>query len=357
MTGPERELVSLVAAAPLDRVRFREACGAVADWDALVACAERNGLAGTIRAETRDAGMALPPDAARRLDASLVAERLHQERHRAALAEAAGALEVRRIRAVSLKGVVLGERLYGDPALRRTSDIDVLVAEDDCERAVAALSDAGWSWKEDPTERYYRRHHQNLHLFRRDHPVIELHFRAFVGFGIAVPSEDLVERAVAHRTGWIRTWVLCPEDEVLYLGLHAAGHLLERLGWLYDVKLLALRHPELSWPEVAGRARSLGASRALAFALGAVRALGAPVPVEALGKRGVLESAAERVRRIALGRGEHSARRTAGALAFHALLSRNAPDAARFLAHGLGRIVRRRARRHLGRFVPEEWSG
>jgi len=48
--------------------------------------------------------------------------------------------------------------------------------------------------------------------------------------------------------------------------------------WLYDSKLFLLRHPDLDWTVVSGRARSLGVARALSTALEAIhRRLSAPV--------------------------------------------------------------------------------
>lgn len=48
-----------------------------------------------------------------------------------------GSLEEREISAIALKGVILSERIYGDSASRESRDIDVLVAPDRLEDAVA----------------------------------------------------------------------------------------------------------------------------------------------------------------------------------------------------------------------------
>ncbi|WP_272481674.1 nucleotidyltransferase family protein, partial [Rhodothermus marinus] len=42
------------------------------------------------------------------------------------------------------KGVVLGRMAYGDPALRPASDIDLLVAEPDFDRAEAVVFELGY---------------------------------------------------------------------------------------------------------------------------------------------------------------------------------------------------------------------
>lgn len=357
MTGPEHDLLALATAAPDDQEAVRGACAAVQDWGALADWAAAHGLAGVILAEARRAGATLPEGPSSRLEGWLAENRAREARHREALGQALGALHSAGIRAVSLKGLVLGERLYGVSALRPTTDIDLLVSDADCERATAVLTRAGWSWKLDPTERYHRRHHQHLHLLRGGAPMVELHFRVLTGFGTVVPAEGFLARALPYRSGSGPTFVLAPEDEVLYLAVHAAGHLLVRLGWLYDLKLLIRASPSLAWEEVRRRAEELGVWRAVAFALGAARSLGAEVPLGLLVDPGFRDMSAERVRRLALRKAQPSPGYTAGWIAFHALLADTPRGAARHLAHHLGRVARRRARRHLARLVPEEWSG
>ena len=55
-----------------------------------------------------------------------------------------GALADRGVSALVLKGPALGERLYGDPGLRPSTDVDLLVAPGDFGRALAALEDYGY---------------------------------------------------------------------------------------------------------------------------------------------------------------------------------------------------------------------
>ncbi len=354
--GTEADLLALVRAAPSDPAAFAAAAARVADWDGLVALAARHGLAPALGAEAGRAGVRPPPGAALRLEAAAALGRAGAGRLRSTLAEVLAVLAAARVPSACLKGPLLGERLYGDAALRPSGDLDLLVSLADFERAASALGEAGWRSEEGAPARYLRRHHQHLTFSRPGAPAVELHFRALVGFGIAVPSEDLLARSVPHSFAGAQARVPCPEDEVLYLGLHAAGHLLARLGWLYDIKLLLLGRPSLDWSTVAARAEALRAVSPLAFALQRVRDLGAPVPSGLLPGPGARARLAERVRRFALGGSEQSPRYTGGALAFHALLCDPRTSAARYLAHHLGRIARRRIRRWFPRVAPEEWS-
>src|SRR6266487_1367730 len=153
-----------------------------------------------------------------------------------------------------------------EAAMRRCTDLDLLIAERDIERAARALEPLGYELEDGLAALYARRHHHHLHLAGRCPPVIELHFRAYVGFGVTLPSETLLARGRAHHTGGgAPCWVLAPEDELLYLGVHAAGHCFDRLLWLYDLKLFMSRNPRLDWALLAERARAFGVEAAWAL--------------------------------------------------------------------------------------------
>jgi hypothetical protein len=223
----------------------------------------------------------LPPgDAALRLrfDRLATAARLRDARNRAVLEEALAALASAGITPIALKGPVLADRLHAEPALRASTDLDLLVREADLDRAAEALGAVGFGRGDAEVDAYQRRRHHHLHLHRPPGPDVELHFRAHSAFGV-FPEAEPWARALTWRTGrGTPVVVLAAEDELVYLAVHAAGHLFQRAGWLLDVWLLLERHPALDWAAVADRARAYGCRRPLAYALLALRDLGAPVP-------------------------------------------------------------------------------
>jgi hypothetical protein len=80
-------------------------------------------------------------------------------------------------------------------------------------------------------------------------------------------------------------WYLAPEDELVYLAVHATHHMLQRLSWLYDLKLYALKYPALDWGGVVAHAREARMAGLAYFALEAAsRLLDAPVPGGALAR-------------------------------------------------------------------------
>lgn len=274
------ELMRLLACLPDQPERFAERAREVQGWPALLELAGRHGVEQALYEALVHAEIPAPLRA--RLDEQRAFEQLAGRRRSAALSEVAMALEAADVKAIMLKGPALGERLYPAHVLRPSTDLDVLVGPGALERAAACLEGLGYRLQEDLARVSARSFAHQLILLRPGSPMIELHFRLHSEFGVDLPASELAERARRHtlRDG-TTVWILAPEDELLHLALHAAAHRCIRAGWLYDLKLFALRHPELDWALVARRARAHGLSSAVGFALGRAAAeLDAPIPTE-----------------------------------------------------------------------------
>jgi hypothetical protein len=350
----------LVAAIPEEPGLFRRLCAGVADWTVLVEAAARDGVLGLVRRELGRRDIPLPAEAHRLMERLHASEALWQANTIRALDAALDALEAGGVRAAVLKGPALVERLYPDPSLRCSSDLDILVADADTDRAAAALEPLGYTAEAGPSARYARRHHHHVQLFGRRPPVIELHFRAYAGFGVTMAAEDLLDRARAHRTArGAHCLVLAPEDETLYLAVHAAGHCFDRLLWLYDLKLLVAQEPDLDWDAVAARARAVGVMAAFALTCSMLRRrLGVAIPPAAtahaparLGRLIVARFVDGRIAPPAPG-----PLVTLRQLLTMAALCDTLSASVRFVRHHVTRLARRRAQRWLPALVPAEWE-
>lgn len=242
------------------------------DLGALFMRAERHGLAGVLHDRCRRAGVVLPPDLERSTVARIAARACDHAAHVDMLRRIDAALGAHQLRGVALKGALLAERLYSDPSARPTTDIDLLVEERDLDRAARALCAIGYTPSQDPSETHFRAAGHHLHLLHPAAPCIELHFHAYRGFGRILRSEPLLGRSVV-TSGFTSVRVLEPEDELLYLAVHAAGHRFMRLGWLYDLLLLVRRLDGRSQTIARTRAMETGMSRPFALALELVEAL------------------------------------------------------------------------------------
>jgi hypothetical protein len=270
-------------------------------------------------------------------------------------------MDAAEVRVCGLKGPALAARLYDDPSVRVSTDIDLLVLPDDFERAVNVLGRHGYAGGSDATTSYLLKHSHHLDFSKDDAASIELHFQTYVGFGVTVPASALMDRAVEYQmTPRCKVLVPSPEDELMYLAVHAAGHSFVRLAWLYDMKMLLRKHPHLNWDAVVTRSQQAGISTAVGFAIGLLtRWLYMPLAdaTRAFRRRGVRLAAANAMLHIAATETDRSALNNLKGLVFTALLCNRASSAGWLLQHHILRSVRRRAHRMGPQWVPTSWSG
>jgi Uncharacterised nucleotidyltransferase len=355
------QLERILACSPGDPVGLVRALGGVEDWDRLARDAREHGVF-TLLVHECERARAVVPTAVREDAARHHAVATVWHAHLLASLDALGDLFSRALLHVtSLKGPLLGERLYPEGALRPSVDLDLLVAEADLERAVTTLETAGWYADAGPTAVYSREHHHHLQLRREGHPPLELHFRARVAFGTVMPAADLVRRSQPTPTAVGRGLrVLRPEDEFVYLAVHAAAHGFVRLMWLYDLKLLCQRYgTQIDWPLVVVRAREMHVLNAVAFTCGMLRErLDVAVDdLPELQSRGLRHRFAHRVQlRVARHEGLMALDRLGG-LAFTSLLCDRPMAGPKLWGHHVTHILKRRVQRRLPRLVPADWAG
>lgn len=351
---------ALLAAWPQDRSRFDELVAAIPRWGRLLDHAERHAVTGILSRPLLEPHGPLPLADRTRLEERSVAERLWQQQRVAALDQVLAVLAQAQVRTIALKGPVLSERLYGDPLVRLSNDLDLLVPAEELNRSIEVLAPMGYRLGTKASVQYYLRHHHHLVMDCPGWPTLELHFRLYAGFGVVLDAEEFLARSHPYRTDrGSQCHVLTPEDELLYLGIHAAGHGCERLAWLYDLKALLLQQRRLDWPSVFARARAWGVVAALAFALEmARRRIGVPAngwkhPAARYCQRSQI---AEQVWALAESLPLASLRNL-GDLACQAILCDRPARSVRLVGHHLGRVARRRLQRYLPNLTPVEWSG
>jgi hypothetical protein len=357
---PDQLLCALLAAWPENPERFAQFCAGVRDWNRVLDRAKCHGVIGILYRPLSALLAALPPRAHAVLEVREHAEKLWAGGLVDTLDTGLAVLAKADVPAIALKGPVLSERLYDDPAIRLSQDIDLLVAADHLPDSLEALASLGYQPGSDASINYHLRHHHHLLLCCPGRPNLELHFRLFSGFGIALAAKEFLARSLEYRT--IRgshCKVLAPEDELLYLAIHAANHGCERIAWLYDLKAFLLRYPNVDWSEVFARARTGNVAAALAFALETARQRlgiaheGFDHFTASYRHRGQL---ARRFLAFADSLPAHALRKV-GELVFQASLCAGGTLAFRHIVHYLTRIGRRRLQRYFPHWTPEDWSG
>jgi Uncharacterised nucleotidyltransferase len=169
---PEEELVLLVAG-----TRERRAAPTVGelDWTAVLADLEYQKLVPLLGGRIIEvAGSAVPPEFARTVSEATRASHDAGMLLELTTLRIATALEAAGVANVPLKGPLLARALHGDPGMRHSRDVDVLVAREDFGRAADALARLGWRPKagqaNDPVLHLALLHEAGL-------PDVELHWR------------------------------------------------------------------------------------------------------------------------------------------------------------------------------------
>jgi hypothetical protein len=256
------------------------------DWPRLAAGAERHGLGSILHGHLRwlDAG-GVPPAIRESLARSARACVAWNLRLRHALDGLLGAFARAAIDVMPLKGPVLADRLYPDPLLRSTGDLDVLVRRADDAAAEALLEALGYRRLPEPEQgATYHTRFASGEADAAGDVVVEVH-RELGESHVSRPDVEAVW-ASASRTVWAGQpiWSMALPDLVLYLCFHATKDGLASLRALLDVALLVDRHgEELAWDALATRVKSAHLASPVYLALSQSRALlDAPVPAAVL---------------------------------------------------------------------------
>lgn len=245
------------------------------DWEDLLRTADRHGLAPLLYSRLAahpdgPAGAPVPAEAIGRLRRSYLqsaGRNMHLYRE---LGKALGRLRRDGIPVMALKGAHLAEEVYGDIALRPMSDVDLLVYPEDLGRVEEVLVGMGYLPVECHRSIAGDNHHFAYRSARKG-PVVEVHW-AFLPsrLGFSIDMDGVWERSVPSVLAGAQASVLCPEDNLLFLCLHASKHLFSGGGLrpLYDISAVIRHHgEEIDWKEVRVRGRQWGIERCVYAAL------------------------------------------------------------------------------------------
>jgi hypothetical protein len=259
------------------------------DWNSFALDAGRHGLSGVLNGLAAE-GLAIPNSVSARIRSDSLAIAASCLRTKALLVRALDSMARRGVEPILLKGYGLAKRLYPDPLMRPTSDVDLLARPDQYRDAEQALLEIGLRpTRLEPPEDAKKDHHApnfwgHEKWFSGDAGLVELHWRPLSGFGSAIGAASAFARRRQGELEGRCVYYLSAEDELVYLAAHAAKHLLGRLSWLYDIKLLIHKESKIDCEQALRVALESEMSGPVYFALEAAQRLGAKIP-EALLQR------------------------------------------------------------------------
>ncbi|MCC6180111.1 MAG: nucleotidyltransferase family protein [Chloroflexi bacterium] len=266
---------------------IRAAAAEVRDWDAVVALAGRNRVAAFVEdAATRENDL-LPAQIVRTLREAALSALAWSMALDAVLVRVTEILEAARLPTIVLKGPALVRSIYPHPVLRPYGDIDLTVQQHHEDLVAERLLSRGFV--EMPHRLEVERKAHGVHpggaafhrLFRVPHggATIEVHTDP-LQLGLQPTSEAERWRRSLPIQQLPMASMLCPEDQLVQLSVHAHKHGFSRLIWLKDIDLLTrVHHGGLDWGLVRDVSRREGVQASVWYTLHlARRLLGSPVP-------------------------------------------------------------------------------
>lgn len=242
---PEDEMCLLLARGQLSpdvRARTLELLAGPVRWDACFRRAEEHQVLPLIY---RSLGalefQGVPPEVQAKLKASFKENAVRNMLFVTELGRLLRLLGEAGVRVIPLKGVTLADSLYGDPAMRACSDIDILVPADDALRARSLILAQGY--KSPFSEDFFAKHQFRTSA---DSPLLaergglsyflELHWTLLQHSSKdAEAMSDLWSKARRHDFFGVEGYDLTPEWKFIYLAYHAAYHKWQSLKWVADI--------------------------------------------------------------------------------------------------------------------------
>ena len=185
------------------------------------------------------------------------------------------------IDAVLVKGPLLSQIAYANPAVRGYADLDLLVRQRDIGRATERMAELGFLASV-PQAAIAGGRIPGEYCFRKPATphMVELHTQeTFRYYPKPMPIEELLARKRSVSLEGKPVPALRLEDEFVFDCIHGAKDFWARLVWVSDIAGMIAKHPEMSWEEVRERSAGVGAGRMVRVAIRlAARVLGVSIP-------------------------------------------------------------------------------
>jgi hypothetical protein len=178
-------------------------------------------------------------------------------------------LAERSIEMIPLKGVLLSQELYGNPAMRNTCDLDLLIKPQNLERADTLLKEAGYrcvfpeSELTRPQMDYLTR---GVHHFEYSHDTLQMRIELHWSSYLWTPQQTAELWLDSRKIEWMGESVTCLNDDmkVLFLADHGARHKWFCIKWLSDIVMLITRERSDDWSSLLALSERLGMKHVLA---------------------------------------------------------------------------------------------
>lgn len=159
--------------------------------------------------------------------------------------------DLKGVKAIFLKGPILGNDIYGDVSQRTCGDLDILIPIEELDFTHQLLEVNGYKkddYIQSVLEDWRWRHHHVTYYHTKKKIKIEIHWRLNPGPGIEPTFHELWERKRKSLLSNRSIYILGREDLFLFLVSHGARHGWSRLRWLIDIQQMVRQG--LDWKEI-----------------------------------------------------------------------------------------------------------
>lgn len=232
------------------------------DWDSLLRLAEAHGVQGMLARRLEEIEYAhVPSEAREKIQTGMRAHQLLALSLTAELFRLLDDFAKAGIETIPVKGPVLSQVAYEDPALRSFGDIDLLLPQRFMPTAIERMLVMGFA-PELPLETLRSEKIPGEYAFRRAGRLVELHTeKTFRHYPRTMRIEEMVERKRQVSLDARLVPVLSLEDELVFDCIHGGKDFWERLMWVSDVAALLTKYPTVDWERACHTAEEVGAKR------------------------------------------------------------------------------------------------
>ena len=181
-------------------------------------------------------------------------------------------LKKEHIEVIAFKGPTLAQVAYGDITLRQYGDIDILIKNKDRRKVIDRMTERGYIPEIALNPKTEKTFFSHVNVIAFYHPVsyirIEIHWELLSkNYAISWEEADLWQTQTSIEMNKHHISILSTEQLLLYLCVHSAKHLYERIEWICDIDRLTRANPNMDWETVSSEAAKLGVSRIVHLSL------------------------------------------------------------------------------------------
>jgi len=181
-------------------------------------------------------------------------------------------LNQHKIETIAFKGPALSQMAYGDITLRQYGDIDILIKKKDRFNMILILEKEGYIPEiklQDSSKEAFFNAVNVIAFYKGSMGIrIEIHWELLSrNYAIVWNEKILWENSKSIQINNNKIQVLTIEHHLLYICVHSAKHLYERIEWICDIDRLIQANLNINWQYILKEAKRMGITRMLYLGL------------------------------------------------------------------------------------------